>query len=164
MEAAPLRSLVQMPGAEDVRRAAAALTAMLAENAAQDWSVRAGELEWSVAEVTEHLVDVCGFYAVHLAVGSTRRLRFDLVPHADANAAERVAVLEALAEHLAQVIERAPPQARAWHRHGLADPAGFAAMACDELLVHGSDLADGWGLAFEPDRELCQRVLPRLFP
>jgi hypothetical protein len=152
------------PGAADVRRAATALTTMLAENVDRDWSVRAGELEWSVAELAAHLMDVCGSYAIHLALCSTRRLRFDLVPHPDSRRADQIATLDALAEHLAQVIDRAPPQARVWHRYGLADPDGVAAMACDELLVHGRDIAAGWGLAFEPDRDLCRLVLARLFP
>jgi hypothetical protein len=155
------RCLVDVDG---VRRGAAAVVAMLAENADRDWSVRAGQLQWSVVEVVSHLVDACGSYAVHLASGSSRRLRFDLVPHPGAGVAEQIAVLGASVEHLAQVVDRAPLQARAWHRYGMADPAGFAAMACDELLVHGSDIAEGWAEAFEPDRELCRLVLARLFP
>jgi hypothetical protein len=159
-----LRELLCLADGDGVRRAAAAVTAMLADNATRDWSVRAGALRWSVAEVVSHLMDVCGCYAVHLALASSRRLRFDLVPHPGVGVAEQVATLDALAEHLAQVIDRAPPQARAWHRYGMADPAGFAAMACDELLVHGSDIAEGWAEGFEPDRELCRLVLARLFP
>jgi len=69
---------------------------------------------------------------------------------ADVQRADRADTIAALAEHLAQVIKASPPDARAWHHHGMADPAGFAAMACDELLVHGHDMAEGFGDGFEP--------------
>jgi hypothetical protein len=47
---------------------------------------------------------------------------------------------------------------------GAADAAGFAAMACDELLIHTDDAARGLGLRFAPDPALAGRVLARLFP
>lgn len=37
-------------------------------------------------------------------------------------------------------------------------------MACDELLVHGIDIARTLGLDFEPDVEIVDRVVRRLFP
>jgi hypothetical protein len=46
----------------------------------------------------------------------------------------------------------------------MADASGFVAMGCDETLVHTNDLARGFDLPFEPPRELCRRVLRRLFP
>lgn len=46
----------------------------------------------------------------------------------------------------------------------MADASGFAALACDELLVHTSDIAAGLGVSFDPPREVCARVLGRLFP
>lgn len=57
-----------------------------------------------------------------------------------------------------------PATARGFHPFGTADPSGFAAMACDELLVHTDDAARGLGLAFEPDPTRCERTLRRLFP
>lgn len=152
------------PDSHDVRRAAATLRGLLTSNAAGDWPTRAGELTWSVTDVVAHLADVCGFYAIHLALRSPRRLRFDVLLHPTATVTDRVATVDALTMHLAQIIETAPADARAWHRWGMADTAGFAAMACDELLVHGGDIAAGWAHPFDPDRDLCARVLARLFP
>lgn len=47
---------------------------------------------------------------------------------------------------------------------GMADPSGFAAVGCDELLVHGWDVAQGLLLEFTSDPQLTGRVLGRLFP
>jgi hypothetical protein len=47
---------------------------------------------------------------------------------------------------------------------GMADPEGFAAMGCVELLVHGNDIAEGLGVTFDPPREPCARTVERLFP
>ena len=46
----------------------------------------------------------------------------------------------------------------------MADPSGFAAMACDEMLIHTDDAARGLGLAFHPEPDLATAVLHRLFP
>ena len=64
---------------------------------------------------------------------------------------------------LARVVDAAA-DARGWHPFGLADPAGFAAMACDELLVHTSDAARGLEPPFTPAAELSAATLRRLFP
>ena len=47
---------------------------------------------------------------------------------------------------------------------GIADASGFAAMACDEMLIHTYDAARGLGRAFDPTPELAERTLRRLFP
>jgi len=125
---------------DDVLLAATSLTTLLTRNAERDFSVRAGELTWTIAEVVAHVADGCGSYAIYLGSRSQHRLRFDVTLHPGVAVTDRVAVIGALTEHLAEVIRAAPPDARGWHRFGLADAEGFAAMACDELLVHGSDL------------------------
>ncbi|MGH9110829.1 MAG: maleylpyruvate isomerase family mycothiol-dependent enzyme [Acidimicrobiales bacterium] len=147
-----------------MRRASGALVALLQHSDPEHWSAQAGELDWTIAEVLAHLADVCGFYAVHLAVRSPRRLRFDVTLHASANPADQVTTVAALAEHLARTIAAAPLDARAWHHDGMADTAGFAAMATDELLVHAADIAEPLGIAFQPEPDICRRVLARLFP
>ena len=47
---------------------------------------------------------------------------------------------------------------------GMADASGFAAMACDEMLIHSHDAARGLGFAFSPAPDLAEAVLRRLFP
>jgi hypothetical protein len=46
----------------------------------------------------------------------------------------------------------------------MADPSGFAAMACDELLIHSWDAAQGRAVPFNPDQRLAGRVLEEPFP
>jgi hypothetical protein len=82
----------------------------------------------------------------------------------DAAPADLVATLTAYATVAARVVHAAPPEARGFHPAGQADPSGFAAMACDELLVHTHDAARGLGLTFTPDGRLAEAVLRRLFP
>lgn len=60
--------------------------------------------------------------------------------------------------------DAAPSDLRSFHPAGSPDAAGFARMACDELLVHADDAARGLGLTFSPDAALTARVLARLFP
>ena len=57
-----------------------------------------------------------------------------------------------------------PPGRGGFHPFGSPDPSGFAAMACDELLVHGDDAARGLGVSFTPEDRLAADVLARLFP
>jgi hypothetical protein len=47
---------------------------------------------------------------------------------------------------------------------GVADPSGFTAMACDEMLIHTDDAARGLDRTFSPPAELTEPVLRRLFP
>jgi hypothetical protein len=46
----------------------------------------------------------------------------------------------------------------------MADPEGFVAMGCVELLVHGADAAAGLDVELRPPDGLCERVVRRLFP
>src|SRR5262245_37532380 len=93
---------------DDVQTAVAALRGLLSSRSTGDWSARAGDLTWTVADVVAHLADVCGFYAVHLALPSRQRLRFDVRLHPAATPLEQVDTVEALGTHLAQVVRAAP--------------------------------------------------------
>lgn len=136
MGAKPLNS-------EDVITAAEQCAELLRTPADQDWSVRVPDLEWTVWETVAHIGDALLWYSlVHAAGGFT------------VNTAAR-----ALAGQLAC----SPPETRGYHGWGTPDPEGYAAMACDELLIHTDDVARTFGATFEPDPNLCARVLDRLF-
>ena len=65
---------------------------------------------------------------------------------------------------LAAVVEAADPADLAWHPWGTANRSGFAAMGADEILVHGSDIGAGFGLAYDPPQDLCGAILSADLP
>jgi hypothetical protein len=65
---------------------------------------------------------------------------------------------------LARVLDGMRPAERAFHPAGSADRSGWAAMACDELLVHGLDISGAVDAPFTPDDIVVDAVLGRLFP
>ncbi len=165
--------------ADDVRRAVRLAVAALRGALEADWDVRAGSLEWSCWETVEHLADDLFSYAAqlgpetpplddHVPFAWTRK-----TPGGPANVifADRgtgpaglLRVLEACGALLVAMVRTTPPQTRAFHIFGVADPEGFAAMGLVETLVHTHDVAEGLGVAWEPPADLCDRALVRLFP
>ncbi|MGH1506505.1 MAG: hypothetical protein ACRBI6_23345, partial [Acidimicrobiales bacterium] len=114
-----------------------------------------------------HVAQVCLWYAIDLATGPTETSVVSLSTDPDAPPADVLRSLEAHAALLAAVIDDPTgdgPERRGFHPFGTADPAGFSAMACDELLVHGDDMARAFGVDVEPPDDLCRAVLERLFP
>ncbi len=129
-----------------------------------DWSVGVPDLDLSVAEVVAHVTEGCLWYAIDLSAGGNE---LHLVEHrvkTDGSNGDLVDTLATYARVVAAVIEVSSDSARGFHPLGAADPSGFAAMVCDELLIHTDDAARGLGLAFRPPDELAGAVLRRLFP
>jgi hypothetical protein len=129
-----------------------------------DWTVAVPDLEMSVAGVVGHVAEVCLWYSIDLAAGGKD---LHLVEHRvkiDGSNADLVDTLTTYASITATVIAASPDSARGFHPMGAADPSGFAAMTCDELLIHTDDAARGLGLTFRPPDELAGAVLRRLFP
>jgi uncharacterized protein (TIGR03083 family) len=124
------------------------------------WSYRVSSVAAVVAHAGQNLLR----YATDLAGGPADLGTVELRIAADASPAALVATVRASAEVLAAVLEATPEDTRGFHPDGSPDPSGFAAMACDELLVHTDDAARGLGMAFVPDPHLAARVLRRLFP
>jgi len=115
----------EAPAARDVLSEARWVEQLLRPLVIADWSVPAGELEWSVREVVDHLVDVCGFYAIHLAAQSASRLRVDVTTHAQAGNGERLDIVVAIIQLLDDTIGAAGPDAAGWHFSGLTDASGL---------------------------------------
>ncbi|MGB2571575.1 hypothetical protein ACPFP2_24445 [Micromonospora citrea] len=130
-----------------------------------DWAARAGSLEWDCWHTTEHIGDCLMSFAGQLVARPQERyVRFMANADKDASPAEVLEFAEAGGRILAATVRTSGPDVRAYHPSGRADPEGFAAMGCAETLLHGDDIAQGLGLAIDPPRDVCTRVLTRLFP
>lgn len=148
----------------DVRLAVDQAAGFLTTVVDQDWSAAVPGLAMSVTEVVAHVGDCLLWYSTDLSAGPTELSTVDVRVRPDGDPADLVATLRGLATMLAAVIDGSAEQARGFHPWGTADPAGFAAMACDEILVHTDDAARGLGLRFTPPAELAAATLRRLFP
>lgn len=130
-----------------------------------DWSASAGGVEWDCWHTAEHIGDCLLSYAAQLVARPTGRyVRFLAAAEKDASPAEVLEFALTGARILASTVRTEPAQTRAYHPTGMADPEGFAGMGVIEVLAHGHDIAQGLGLVLDPPREVCARVLARMFP
>ncbi|QFZ22784.1 maleylpyruvate isomerase N-terminal domain-containing protein [Saccharothrix syringae] len=150
--------------AKDVTEVAAHCSAFLDGVVEADWAAVVPGLGWSAAGTVAHVCDCLLWYSTDLAAGPVELRSVEVGVRADSPPADLVRTLEAAASVLASVVATVPEGARGWHPWGVADAAGFAAMACDEMLVHTHDAGRGLGVAFEPPAEYAAKVLARLFP
>jgi Mycothiol maleylpyruvate isomerase N-terminal domain len=148
----------------EVLQAASECRAFLGGTVDGDWTRRIQDMEWTVAQAVAHIGESLLWYATDLAAGPRELSAMDLRVRPETAPPDLVAVLGSYATVLARVIDGAKPGARGWHPAGLADTSGFAAMACDELLVHTADAARGLDLSFTPSAGLSGATLRRLFP
>lgn len=153
-----------MISGRDVIAAAGACGRLLEPALAADWSVPVPGLDFTVASVVAHAASGPLWYAVDLWGGTQESAAFELGVRASAPSEALLASLHTAARVCAASVDAAPATIRGFHPAGAADASGFAAMACDELLVHTHDAATGLGLAFRPDPGLAAGVLARLFP
>lgn len=153
-----------MIDAAHVRRTSDTCVGFLRDHHAGDWDAPIPDLDMSVVEVVGHTAEGCLWYAIDLAAGGPDLGPVEHRVKSDGNAREVVETLRAYTQIVASVIETSPSNARGFHPMGMADPSGFAAMACDEMLVHTDDAARGLGVGFDPATDLVEPVLRRLFP
>ncbi|GLY47760.1 hypothetical protein [Lentzea sp. NBRC 102530] len=151
--------------ADDLDLAIHTVESTLAPEVHRDWRATPGTGDWTARTTADHVGDCLLSYAGQLtAAPQDRYARFMAVADEDASAAEVLEFLALGGRVLASVVRTCPPATRAYHPTGLADPEGFAAMGCVEALVHGHDIAHGFGLRLSPPAGLCRNVLGRLFP
>jgi hypothetical protein len=147
----------------DLRTTALVCRAALTPLVNSDWEQRAGDLEWSCHQTLVHICSALTYYAVNLATGSSEP-RYSGLADPSLPVPELLDALEGRAAVLAVVCEAVPPTTRAAQTYGRSDPEGFAAMGCDEMIVHTADIAAGLDVPFDPPPDICARVLARLFP
>lgn len=151
--------------ADDLRIAVRSCTTALTPLADRDWSVRAADTDYTCRRMLDHLVDCMLFYAASLAThasGPVGDIR-DGSPN-DASITELLVAFGGAGAILAAVIEGAPRHVRAYHPAGSADVEGWAAMGCDEVLVHTHDLVVSLGGHADVPDALAARIVARLFP
>lgn len=153
-----------MMNGNDIRAAAAACNRFLEASADADWSAPVPDLDFTVTSVVAHAAECGLWYSVDLWNGPDDDTAFTMGIPADASSAMLLASLNSSARVCAASVDSAPADQRGFHPAGSPDPSGFAAMACDELLVHTHDAARALGREFSPDPELARRTLARLFP
>jgi hypothetical protein len=149
--------------ATTVRRVGATCAAFLGGHIGRDWSAPIPGMEMTPADAVAHAANCCLWYAVDLAAAGADLEHVEIGVGAAAPGA-LIASLVAGAGVVAATIEAAPEGTIGFHPWGDADAAGFAGMACDELLIHTDDAARGLGVEFEPPADLAEAVLRRLFP
>jgi hypothetical protein len=149
---------------DDLMAAADLCRETLAPAVDADWSVVAGDIGQTCRETIDHVVSCQTFYASHLATRTPSPLPRLRKHDVDAPLGDVLDLVPAGAAVLAAVARGSGPDVRAFHPAGMADPEGFLAMGCDEIIVHTGDIATGLGVAFVPPDDLCARVVARLFP
>ncbi len=151
--------------ADDLESAVIVLENALRPMTDRDWTVPAGGLDWDCWHTAQHIGDCLLSYAGQLVLQPDDRYgRFYAAADDGATGADVLEFALAGGRILAAVVRSARPDARAFHPSGRADPEGFAAMGCLETLLHGEDIARGLGATLDPPRDVCTRLLRRMFP
>lgn len=148
----------------DIERATRFVAEALEPAIGRDWSVRAGQLEWTVEFTVDHVIGALSKYTLYLSSRSQEYIAVRFSPWPEASQRERLDALRSLGRALANVAMATSPEVRAFHASGLFDPNGYVALGCLETLVHGYDIATGLGLDFEPPTEIVAPVAARLLP
>lgn len=129
-----------------------------------DWSVPAGDLEWTCRHTLDHISDALLFYSVHLATAAPER-RARVRDGDNTKSIEQLLdVVVGAATILGRVATAMPAGTRAFHPAGMADATGFLAMGCVETMIHTDDIAAGLGMPFNGSDEIAARVIARIFP
>lgn len=149
---------------DDLATAAALCRDTLRPWADRDWSVPAGDLEWTCRRTLDHIIDVQLFLGANAAMRSTSRV---LPPRNGDPAADVPTLLDtvvATATMLERICAAMGSDDRGFHPAGQADAEGMRAQGAAEILQHVHDVATGLGETFAAPTDLCDRMVARLFP
>lgn len=128
------------------------------------WDKLAYGLEWTRSQTIAHISSSLSHYASILGARDrdnpgTRGLSFG-----EGSIEAAAWSVRTGGAALGAVADSTPPETRAFHRTGMPDVEGFLAMGCVEILLHGHDAVVGTDAEFDPNDEMCKRILGRLFP
>ncbi len=129
-----------------------------------DWSVKAGPLEWDVERTITHMIGATAKYTLYLASASKIFIALTCSRFEDAGHAELLASIKPVATALANVAGWTPPGTTGFHARGQTTGEGFLSMACVELLIHTDDALRGMGDRLHPPDDLVLAVLRAEYP
>jgi hypothetical protein len=155
---------VTTPSGDHVRLAADVCAGALRARLHEDWTAAVPGLDFTVSSVVAHASLGPLWYALDAWGGREDCSGFELSVRADAEPKALLNGLTQAAAVCAGALDAARADLRGFHPMGSPDPSGFAAIACDELLVHTDDALRGLGSRLDPPRPLAAAVLARLFP
>ncbi len=148
-----------------IEECAALAVATLTPLVTADWTPLARGSEWSCHTALEHISGTVLFFAEDIDPLAPTQLPKHL--QRDFETLSVPDLLEALT-HSAAIVRRTldamPPDARIAHVASLADVEGYAALTCEEILVHTWDITEVLGVEFHPPDALSRRIVERIFP
>lgn len=131
------------------------------------WTLtRVPGMEWTSRQVVDHLCNTLAFYANHVVMqAGEHQPRIRTLGENDLSDRDLSKTVGAWVRLLGDALRAAPDDLLAWHPRGLTDVEGFLALACNELVVHASDVARAHAESpAPPTPDFCRRLLARLFP
>jgi Mycothiol maleylpyruvate isomerase N-terminal domain len=152
------------PESKLVLRASAECNAFLTAQVDKDWAQPIPQMTWDVAHAVAHIAAGLLWYTADLAAGLPELSTMELKVKEDSGPQDLIRSIETFALTLGAVIDAVAPGARGFHPAGNPDASGFAAIACDELLIHTDDAARGLGVDFTPTSDVAEATLRRIFP
>ena len=127
----------------------------------RNWSVAAGDLEWSCWQTLDHLVDCVLSYALQLAgraqTGWLALQELHALP--SATPPQLVEAFGAVSQTFVAVVRAAPERVTASDGLHELDIPDWVARATFEVLLHVHDVLTGLGGRFEPPPEVCAATL-----
>lgn len=120
--------------------------------------------EWTARRTLDHIADALVLYSRYVGTRATGRLEALRDGRASATIESLLRDVVDAAAVLKALVDQLSCGETVFHPAGHADDSGWSAMACDEILVHGLEIAATVGATFQPDPDLVQRVVARLFP
>lgn len=126
----------------------------------EDWSRRAGTLDWTCRQTVDHTIDCVFSYAMQLAA----RAESGFLPfgqlHAEPEASNRDLIdgLTAVARMLHDLVVCAPPGTVASDGAAALGLTDWCARGAYEIVLHTHDVLSGLGVAWRLPDDLCEAI------
>jgi hypothetical protein len=135
--------------------------AALEDAAAEDWSKRAGTLDWSCRETVDHTIDCVFSYAMQIAArAQSGFLPFgELHAQPSATASDLIAGLRGVGTMFLAVVRTLPSDAVASDGVVMLSLSDWCARAGYEVALHTHDALSGLGRELTVPAQLCRSIL-----